>query len=181
MRLTLLAVTISYASSLSLKAPRRRLMAASKAAVEPSFDLDANAAIRFCRTEPSAVIVTVWPTAASLKNEVQKWITECGGRVVYQRQVRIPKTGAVPTMMAIYEGALGCRLCDCVVPLFVRTRARTPTRARAHAHTHPHTHSLSLTLSHAQARIGSIRIAGTMSRRCRVGRRTGRLQERNGR
>ena len=164
-------------------------MAASKAAVEPSFDLDANAAIRFCRTEPSAVIVTVWPTAASLKNEVQKWITECGGRVVYQRQVRIPKTGAVPTMMAIYEGALGCIGCVTVsyLCLSVHARARahpharahTHTRARACAHSPKHTHSLSL--SRAQARIGSIRIAGTTSRRCRVGRRTGRLQERNGR
>ena len=61
-------------------------------------------ALQFCCSTPSAVVVTVWPTAYKASNDVEKWLNICGADIVYQTEVDLPERAAVPTCMALYHG-----------------------------------------------------------------------------
>jgi hypothetical protein len=61
-------------------------------------------ALAFCRASPSAVVVTVWPTAHALAHKARAWIEDCGGTVLHAREVDVGRRGAVATCMALYSG-----------------------------------------------------------------------------
>lgn len=61
-------------------------------------------ALSFCRASPTAVVVTVWPTAHAVAGEVRAWLSSCGARVLLEREVSIASRGGVATCMALYYG-----------------------------------------------------------------------------
>ena len=61
--------------------------------------------LTFCRTSPTAVVVTVWPIARSVAATVRAWLEEsCGATILHERDVSIAPSGGVPTCMALYYG-----------------------------------------------------------------------------
>ena len=70
-----------------------------------SASLSAADALAFCRSNPSAVVVTVWPTAHALAAKARAWIEDdCNGVVLHAREVDVDRRGAVATCMALYFG-----------------------------------------------------------------------------
>ena len=66
--------------------------------------LDARQAVEFCRSDPNAVVATVWPTARSEANAARGALLASGARLVHERTVAVARRGAVPACMALYHG-----------------------------------------------------------------------------
>jgi hypothetical protein len=66
---------------------------------------DNEAAMRFCSTSPSAVVLTVWPSGTGELAEVVKWIAKTKARIVHSCSVDIAsRRAALLLVMALYEG-----------------------------------------------------------------------------
>ena len=102
----LFSLAVPFAESFHIHHPRTLMSRmTAKSSSEPSPPspppLDVLASLAFCRSSPSAVVVTVWPTAHSQAAAARAWLLECGAAVLHEREVAIASSGAVPTAMAL--------------------------------------------------------------------------------
>ena len=58
----------------------------------------------FCCSSPSAVMVTVWPTAFSQKDAVRQWLSDCGAEIKHESEIRLTQRAGVPACLALYFG-----------------------------------------------------------------------------
>ena len=74
-------------------------------------DRTAAAAIHHCRTCPTAVVVTLWPSGSRCVDIARKFIAECGAKIVSEHAVTLPpSSGATRNVIgelltcAMYDG-----------------------------------------------------------------------------
>ncbi|CAE8657279.1 unnamed protein product [Polarella glacialis] len=72
---------------------------------ESSRDSVAAAALDFCSSSGSAVVVTVWPSGTSQLEEVRLWLISSGSRIVHSQPVSLSnRISELLLVMALYQG-----------------------------------------------------------------------------
>ena len=67
--------------------------------------LSAAAAVSFCATSPSAVVLTVWPSGTGHLANVKDWLDGLGARILHASPVPLTtETSELLTVMALYDG-----------------------------------------------------------------------------
>lgn len=65
----------------------------------------AAAALAFCASSPSAVVLTVWPSGASQLDQVREWVAGTGAQVVHEAAVPLNTARAeLCSVLALYDG-----------------------------------------------------------------------------
>ena len=65
----------------------------------------AAAAMAFCASSPSAVVITVWPSGTGQLESVRSWIQDAGAAVVHEATVPLDGfTADLASIMALYDG-----------------------------------------------------------------------------
>ena len=67
--------------------------------------LSASAALSFCATSPSAVVLTVWPSGTGHLADVKAWLDGLGAQILHSSPVPLATpTAELLTVMALYDG-----------------------------------------------------------------------------